>query len=69
VGGLSRSTAPYLPYTAAATMAGATGGEGMPQLPVGLNPLPFGAVAALLVGVAVVISTVAARTTVPRDIT
>jgi ABC-2 type transport system permease protein len=69
VGGLSRSIAPYLPYTAAATMAGATGGEGMPQLPSGLNPLPFGTVAALLVGVAVVLSTLAARTTVQRDIT
>jgi ABC-2 type transport system permease protein len=69
VGGLSHSTAPYLPYTAAATMTGATGGEGMPQLPSGLNPLPFGAVAALLVGVAVVIATVAARTTVQRDVT
>jgi ABC-type transport system involved in multi-copper enzyme maturation permease subunit len=69
VAGLSRSIVPYLPYTAAATMAGATGGEGMPQLPSGLDPLPFGAVAALLLGVAVVLSTVAARTTVQRDIT
>jgi hypothetical protein len=41
----------------------------MPQLPSGLNPLPFGTVAALLVGVAVVLSTLAARTTVQRDIT
>jgi ABC-type transport system involved in multi-copper enzyme maturation permease subunit len=68
LGGLSRSVAPYLPYTAAATVAGARSGEGMPQLPSGLSPLPFGAVAALLLGVAVLISTVAAVTTAQRDV-
>jgi len=40
----------------------------MPQLPSGLRPLPFGAVAALLFGVAVLISTVAAVTTGQRDV-
>src|SRR5262249_15539813 len=43
IGALSRTTTAYLPYTAAATLAGARGGNGMPQVPVGLTPLPAGA--------------------------
>jgi ABC-type transport system involved in multi-copper enzyme maturation permease subunit len=69
IGGLSRSIAPYLPYTAAATLAGAGGGEGMPQLPSGLGALPFGAVIPLLAGVAVLVATAAAYTSVRRDVT
>jgi ABC-2 type transport system permease protein len=69
LGGLSRPAAAYLPYTAAATLAGATGGEGMPQVPSGLSPLPFGAVAALLAGTGILIAAVAAITTVQQDIT
>jgi len=41
----------------------------MPPLPVGLNPLPFAGVAALLVAIAWLISAVAAHTTTQRDIT
>jgi ABC-2 type transport system permease protein len=69
IGGLSGSVAPYLPYTAAATLAGARGGEGMPRLPSGLSALSFGAVVPLLAGVAVLVAAVAAITTVRRDIT
>jgi ABC-type transport system involved in multi-copper enzyme maturation permease subunit len=67
-GGLSRSIAPYLPVTAASTMAGATSEAAMPPVPSGLHPLPFGAVAALLAGLAILISALAARTTVQRDV-
>jgi ABC-type transport system involved in multi-copper enzyme maturation permease subunit len=69
VGGLFRSIAPYLPVTAASTMAGATSDAAMPPVPSGLDTLPFGGVAALLAGLAVLLSAVAARTTVQRDIT
>src|SRR5262249_22267979 len=69
IGALSRTTAAYLPYTAAATLAGARGGNGMPQVPAGLTPLPAGAVMALLAAAAGLIAAIAAATTVPRDIT
>jgi ABC-2 type transport system permease protein len=68
VGGLSRSVAAYLPVTAAGTLAGATNEAAMPPVPSGLHPLPAGAVAALLAGLAVVVAVLAARTTVRRDI-
>ena len=68
IGGLFSSIRPYLPFTAATTMAGS--GLGGP------NPLPFAAaaalvaaVAALLAGVAALLAGVAARTTVRMDIT
>jgi ABC-2 type transport system permease protein len=61
LGGLFDSAQPYLPYTAATTMAGATLGGG-------ISPLPFAAAAALVAGVAALLSAVAARTTVPADI-
>jgi ABC-type transport system involved in multi-copper enzyme maturation permease subunit len=67
-GGLSRSIAAYLPVTAASTMAGATSEAAMPPVPSGLDTLPFGAVAALLAALAILISTLAAGTTVKRDI-
>jgi len=68
LGGLSRALAAYLPYTAAATLAGARSGEGMPQLPSGLSALPFIAVVALLAGTAVLMSAVSAATTVQADV-
>jgi hypothetical protein len=61
IGGLFDSAQPYLPYTAAATMAGATLGGG-------IDPLPLAAAAALVAGVAALLSAVAARTTVQHDI-
>jgi ABC-2 type transport system permease protein len=61
IGGLFDSTQAYLPYTAASTMAGATLGGGT-------SPLPFAAAAALVAGVAALLSAVAARTTVQSDI-
>lgn len=67
VGGLISGAAPYLPFMAAATMAGA-GSGGMPPLPKGLSPLPFGGVAALLVGIVVMVGLVAARTSLRRDV-
>lgn len=51
IGGLSSSVAPYLPYTGAATLASAGSGEGMPQLPSGLNAFSFGAAVPLLAGI------------------
>jgi ABC-2 type transport system permease protein len=67
LGGLSRHLAPYLPFTAAASMAGAASGA-MPPMPAGMTPLPLGAVAGLLASLAVLIAAVAARTTLRRDI-
>ncbi len=61
IGGLFDSAQPYLPYTAATTMAGATLGGGT-------SPLPFAAAAALVAGTAALLSAVAARTTVQSDI-
>ncbi|HEX6674561.1 MAG TPA: hypothetical protein VF486_06000 [Actinomycetes bacterium] len=53
--------APYLPYTAATTMAGASLGGGV-------DPLPFAAAAALVAATATLLSMVAARTTVRADV-
>jgi ABC-2 type transport system permease protein len=71
LGGLYPGTRPYLPYAAATTLAGARAGystfgpgHGAP----GGVPLPFGAAAALVAGVAVLIAALAARTTVRRDV-
>lgn len=72
VGGLFTSVRPFLPYTAATTMAGsALGGAafGPAHNVSGGTPLPFLAAAALLAGLATVLAAVAARTTVRRDIT
>lgn len=62
MGSLFTSIAPYLPYTAATTLAGATLGD------KSVSPLPFAAAAALVAGVATLLSAVAAKTTVQRDI-
>ncbi len=72
IGGLFTSVRPYLPYTAATTMAGsALGGAafGPAHGVSGGTPLPFLAVAALLAGIATALAWIAARTTVRRDIT
>jgi ABC-2 type transport system permease protein len=61
VAGQFDAAAPYLPYTAATTMAGATLGGGV-------SPLPFATAAALVAGTAVVLAAVSARTTVRADV-
>lgn len=72
VGDLFNGVQPYLPYTAATTLAGSTlGGAAFGPAHGAVSssgPLPFAAAAALLAGVCVVVATVAARTTVGRDI-
>ena len=68
-GGTATTVAPYLPYTAAAMMAGVASGGGMPPIPRGVIPLPFPAAAGVLAGAAVLLAAVAAVTTVRRDIT
>jgi ABC-type transport system involved in multi-copper enzyme maturation permease subunit len=68
LGGISRALAAYLPYTAATTLAGARSGEGMPQLPSGLNALPLTAVVALLAATAILMAAVSAATTVQADV-
>jgi len=62
VGGLFDASQPYLPFTAATTMAGSALGGGT-------SPLPFAAAAGLVAGAAALLSAVAARTTLPSDIT
>jgi ABC-type transport system involved in multi-copper enzyme maturation permease subunit len=72
VGGLFSSVQPYLPYTAATTLAGSALGAGAfgpaHDAATSASPLPFAAATALLTAVAVVISAIADRTTVGRDI-
>ncbi len=62
VGGQFDGVAPYLPYTAATTMAGATLGGGV-------HPLPFAAATAVVAAAAALVAVVAARTTVRSDVT
>jgi ABC-2 type transport system permease protein len=62
---------PYLPFTAATTLAGArlaTGGFGFPNSS-SASPLPFLAAVALLAGLTMAVSAVAARTALSSDIT
>ncbi len=61
IGGLFSSITRYLPFRAATSMAGA-------ELGGGTHPLPFAAAAALVAGVAVLLSAVASRTIVRQDI-
>jgi ABC-2 type transport system permease protein len=71
IGGLFTSVRPYLPYTAATSLAGTAlgaAGFGPAHAASGAVPLPFAAATALLAGLAVVLATIAARTTVRRDI-
>ena len=72
IGGLYTSIRPYLPYTAATTMAGAKLGNaafGPAHGLAGGGPLSFIAAAAIIAAIAVAISILAAQTTVRRDIT
>ncbi len=72
LGGLFNAVQPYLPYTAATTLAGSVlGGAAFGPAHGAASaaaPLPFAAAAALLAAVAVVTSATACRTTVSRDV-
>ena len=68
IGGTAGTAGAFLPYTAAATMAGVASGGGMPQVPRGVDPLPFAAGTGVLFGVALLLSAAAALTTARRDI-
>jgi ABC-2 type transport system permease protein len=72
IGGLYTSTRPYLPYTAATTLAGSKLGSAAFGPAHGLNgggPLPFVADVALIAAFAAAVALIAARTAVRRDIT
>jgi ABC-2 type transport system permease protein len=69
VGGVLKEVAPFLPYTAAAMTAGVVSGGGMPQVPRGIVPLPFGIVVVLLAGVAAAMALAAAVTSLRKDVT
>ena len=71
IGGLFTSVRPYLPYTAATTLAGnKLGGAafGPAHDVAGGGPLPFAAAAALLIGVSALPEAIASRTTVRQDV-
>jgi ABC-2 type transport system permease protein len=71
IGGLFTSIRPYLPYTASTTLAGIKlGGAafGPAHTVQGGSALPFVAAAILLLGVAALVSVVATRTTMRRDV-
>lgn len=71
IGGLFTSIRPYLPYTAATTLAGAKLGNaafGPAHGLTGAGPLPFAAAAALLVAIAALLSVLGARSSLRRDI-
>ena len=72
IGGLYHPIWPYLPYTAATTIAGIPiGGGAFGPAHGGANgaPLQFFAAAALVAGIAAVFAAVASRTTIRADIT
>jgi ABC-2 type transport system permease protein len=72
LGGLFTSIRPYLPYTAATTLAGSPLGDaafGPAHSVTGGTPLPFAAATGLLAGLVIVLAAVAAATTLRRDIT
>ena len=72
IGGLYTSTRPYLPYTAATTLAGTKLGSaafGPAHGLKGSSPLPFVADVAMIAAFATAVALIAARTTVRRDIT
>jgi ABC-2 type transport system permease protein len=62
IGAVYNTAQRYLPYTAAAAMAGAKLGSEK-------TPLPFAAAALLLVGVVLVVAAVASKTTLDADVT
>jgi ABC-2 type transport system permease protein len=59
----------FLPYTAAAMLAGDTNGGGMPQIPRGVTALPYPVAVAVLAAIAIAVTAAAALTTVRRDVT
>jgi ABC-2 type transport system permease protein len=78
IGGLFPAIHPYLPYTAATTLAGAKLGAGAEGVQVNVNrghvafaagPLPFGAAVALLGAVVITVCVIAACSRVRADIT
>lgn len=79
IGGLFTTSQPYLPYTVATTLAGAKLGSGPGGVHVNVHhaagaaaavtPLPFGAAAALLGALVIVVSVLAAGSSVRADIT
>jgi hypothetical protein len=71
IGGLFTAVRPYLPYTAATTLAGIKPGGaafGPAHNVAGGGPLPFAAAAALLAATAVGAALLAAKTTLTHDI-
>lgn len=66
--GLSPVLAKFLPVTAGNSMAGVSGGGGMPPLPADFTPLPFAAATVLLLGLTVLLAAVAAGSTVRADV-
>jgi ABC-2 type transport system permease protein len=72
LGGLFNAVQPYLPYTAATTLAGTALGRAAFGPANGASttatPLPFAAATALLAALAIAVSVLAAWTTVPRDV-
>jgi ABC-2 type transport system permease protein len=73
IGGLFTTVRPYLPYTAATTMAGIKLGGAAFGPAHGLagvaGPLPFAAATALVAATFLAVAALAARTTLRRDIT
>jgi ABC-2 type transport system permease protein len=69
VGATVTTAGGFLPYTAAAMMAGDTTGGGMPQIPRGVNALPYPAAIAVLTAIAAAVAAAAALTTARRDVT
>jgi ABC-2 type transport system permease protein len=70
IGGLYTSIDPYLPFTAATTLAGSRpGGGGFGFGDSSATPLPFLAATALVTGFLVLTTTLAASTTVQQDVT
>jgi ABC-2 type transport system permease protein len=72
IGGLYTSVRPYLPYTAATTLAGSKLGNAAFGPAHDLNgggPLPFAATVALIAGVTTAVALIASRSTLRRDVT
>jgi len=69
VGATVTAVGRFLPYTAAAMMAGDTDGGGMPQIPRGVAALPYPAAIAVLAAIAAALAAAAALTTIHRDVT
>lgn len=72
IGGLYTPARPYLPFSAATGLGGTPPGQAAGafiRTPPGTAPLPFAAGAALVLGAALLLAAVAARVTVPRDVT